>query len=363
MNKIKEIDKNTAVTYLDGDTGLRYHSPLDPPFRLYGVLPEFPLRRFPRKVTAKVNEFVERLALSTAGGRVRFRTDSHKIAVRAVTPDQMLFPHMTFVGTSCFDIYLRDERGYVFSTSFITESGRPERFQSAVCFTGDGMRDITIDLPLYDGVSELTIGLDPGARIEEAAPYRSEKPIVFYGSSIVQGGCASRPGNSYQGMISRRFDCDYINLGLAGRAMGEDAIAEYAASLPIELFVYDYDYNAPDAAHLEKTHERFFLKFREARPDVPVIIASRTNRAPEAAGDADNLARREVIRRTYENALKRGDRKVAFIDGQAIFDAAKLIGASPFDCTVEGCHPNDLGFACMAKVFGDAIADILGWEK
>ena len=362
MSDIKEIDRNTAVTYGNGAGDMEYYSPLEGPFRVCGLIPGFPFRRFPREVTAAVSEQVERLALSTAGGRIRFRTDSQRIAVRARAPARMVFPHMTFVGTSCFDVYVKDERGYMFCTALISDADRPDPFESVVTFTDGGEHDVTLDLPLYDGVAELYIGLDGDAHVREPSPYRNEKPVVFYGSSIVQGGCASRPGNSYEAMISRRFDCDYLNLGLAGRAMGEDPIADYIAGLPMELLVYDYDYNAPDAAHLEKTHERFFLRIREKRPELPILIVSRTNRPVFPDGERENAARRDVIRRTYENALIRGDKKTAFIDGETIFDAAKAIGASPYDCTVEGCHPNDRGFACMAYVIGEKAAGMLNWK-
>lgn len=144
------------------------------------------------------------------------------------------------------------------------------------------------------------------------------------------------------------MDADHINLGFAGNAKGEDEIADYIASLDMSCFILDYDYNAPDAEHLQKTHEPFFLKVREKHPELPIIITSRPNARlkPFAA------ARREIIRETYQHALLRGDQHVFFADGQKMMS---LFGAD--GGTVDNCHPNDLGSACIAKALEDMIRE------
>jgi len=106
-------------------------------------------------------------------------------------------------------------------------------------------------------------------------------------------------------------------------------------------FIYDYDHNAPDAAHLEKTHERFFRRIRSAHPDMPVIIMTKPDFDPDPEV---NAARREIIRRTYTKAVAAGDKHVYFLDGEQFFG---LLGRDM--CTVDGCHPNDLGFFRMAE--------------
>lgn len=363
MKKIQEIDSNLAIRQNAEVDGVVFHSVFDAPFEVHGLLSGFPLRRMPDEAAAKVSEGVCSLARHTAGGRVRFRTDSKKMIVRATMPKRNTFPHMTFVGTSCFDIYEKRGGVYIYNGSFITDTSRGDTFNCVGTCVDNSMKDITIDLPLYDCVDEIFIGLDSGAKIEPPSAYRNEKPIVFYGSSITQGGCASRPGMSYEALISRRFDCDYINLGFAGSAQGEIAMADYISSLDMSLFVFDYDHNAPTETHLEKTHEPFFLKIREKHPDLPIIFASKTD-IVTAPITADTLKKRKsIIRKTYENALARGDKNVAFIDGGEVFKLALNIGADPNDCTVDAVHPTDLGFACLAKAFGDVITDMLGWEK
>ena len=120
----------------------------------------------------------------------------------------------------------------------------------------------TINFPLYQGVNSLYIGLKEGSVIKEAPEYETTAPFVYYGSSITQGGCASRPGSAYQNILSRHLQWDHINLGFSGSCKGEDEMAYYIASLDMSVFVYDYDHNAPTVEHLKNTHEIFFKKIK-----------------------------------------------------------------------------------------------------
>ncbi|MFA6103489.1 MAG: SGNH/GDSL hydrolase family protein [Victivallaceae bacterium] len=157
-------------------------------------------------------------------------------------------------------------------------------------------------------------------------------PVLFYGSSITHGGCATRTGNNYAAMLCRAVDAPLINLGFSGSGCGEIAIARAVADLKLSAVVMDYDHNAPSVNHLARTHESFFRALREKQPELPVIIMSKC----DFKGTKDEIKRREVIRKTYENAVKAGDKKVWFIDGETLF------GSENRDAC--GCHPNDLGF-------------------
>ena len=329
MSKISEIDKNLAVSDTVSENGLIFRNSLSAPFSLYGLLPVTPFLRFPLETAKKVNPGVEGLCRNTAGGRLRFKTNS--------------------------------KRGkYSYAGSFIPPIGCGNNFDSEIVLPDNAMRDITINFPLYNSVKTVFIGLEENAELIKTDGYTDYKPIVYYGSSITQGGCASRPGNSYQALISRRFNLDYFNFGFSGSARGEKAMADYIADMPMSLFFLDYDHNSPDPEHLKAHHEKFFLTVREKNPDLPVIMATKTDipRSPDA--ERDTAARRRAVYETYENALKRGDRNVMFIDGGTVFTEALNLTAPADSCTVDGCHPNDLGFACMAKVYGDAIKNMLG---
>ena len=143
---------------------------------------------------------------------------------------------------------------------------------------------------------------------------------------------------------------DHINLGFSGNAKGEDDIADYISTLDMEIFVYDYDHNAPSAEHLLKTHEKMFLRIREKNPDLPIILMSTTTL--ERYCDS-RKRRREIIYQTYKNARARGDNNVYFWDGGKEFEPHQDYG------TVEGCHPNDYGFFAIASSLENTVNEIL----
>lgn len=362
MSKIGEIDKNLAVIGTIQGESLSFYNVRHNPFMIYGLLSGRegePFRRLPLEVAEKIGPGVMALHTNTSGGRVRFKTDSSRIAIRAVMPKKCLMAHMPFLGSSGFDLYVAESSTYLYKGSFMPPVNREGGYESLINLETREMRDITINFPLYDGVDELYIGLEPDAALEEGGTYRPEWPIIYYGSSITQGGCASRPGNSYSNIITRNLNIDHVNLGFSGNAKGEPVMAEYIAAQPMSLFFMDYDHNAPSVEHLEKTHEAFFLTIREKNPDLPIIMATKTDtlRVPNYA--ELTWKRRDIILKTYENALNRGDKQVWFIDGRTVFDEAGRLGITADSCAVDGCHPNDLGFACMAKVFGEAIRTAL----
>lgn len=294
-----------------------------------------------------VSEGVLSLSSSTAGGRIKFITDSDFIAIRADMPEIGKMPHFALSGSAGFDLYTGHKEEYY--ATFIPPFYMSNGYESKLTFNDSRPREITINFPLYSGVSKLYIGLNANAALKKAPGYKYEKPIVFYGSSITQGGCASRPGNAYESILSRALQTDYINLGFSGNARGEDAIAEYIKDLDMSVFVYDYDYNAPSVAHLENTHQKMFLTIRESNPDLPIVMLSR----PKYELSDEEQIRLNIIRKTYTDAVSTGDKNVCFIEGPALMKYAKKEG------TVDNCHPNDLGFYSMAKVLIKQLRPIL----
>ena len=350
--KITEIDKNLKVENALGLKNVVWLDVKDAPFRIYGLWRTEKGKSFlrmPEEVAAAANDGVNWLNHHTAGGRIRFRTDSQVIAIKAVMPDNATMPHITMLGQSGFDLYASDAGKYAYAGSFMP-GGRDHGY-STYRQTDGKMHTYTVNMPLYDPVEEVYIGLDESAQIEEPEPYAVEAPVVYYGSSITQGGCASRPGNAYQAMISRRLDADFVNLGFSGSARGEQAISDYLASLDASVFVCDYDHNAPSADHLEATHRSLYETYRAARPSTPVVFVSK----PDFHPGTEDERRREIILSTYRYALDSGDKKVLFVDGAHLFD-----GEFADSCTVDGCHPNDLGFFRMAQKIGDAVETALG---
>jgi hypothetical protein len=212
------------------------------------------------------------------------------------------------------------------------------------------MREILIHMPLYSGVISLEIGVEPGSELLPGDEYRYTNPVLYYGSSITQGACASRPGNCYQNMISRKLDCDHVNLGFSSGALAEEIMIDYMATLPMSIFVMDYDHNAPTPEYLEETHYKMYRRFRDARPDVPIVMAT----MPKVVPSEDSQRRRKIIYTTYEKAKAEGDQNVYLVDGTEMMTLLGDDGG-----LVDNCHPNDIGFLCMARAFGKVIGEIL----
>ncbi len=334
---------------------VRFYNIKSEPFRIYGLcdpLSDKPYHRIPEAVAEATSDGVRGLNFNTAGGRVRFTTTSSYVAIKAFNPSSACMTNMCLIGSSGFDVYINKNGRDTFAGVLrFSGYGYKDSFEALVHLPA-GRKEVTINFPLYCGCRELYIGLDSTSELERRADYRFEKPVVFYGSSITQGGCASRPGMAYEALISRRFDTNYLNLGFSGNAKGEDAIADYMASLDFSVFVCDYDHNAPSVEHLAATHEKLYKTIRAAHPDAPVIFVGKPDCDPV---NSQNAARRDVIYNTYHNAKLRGE-KVIFIDGYSLF-----AGELREECTVDGCHPNDLGMARMADVIGKAVEYALNW--
>ncbi|MBO4950268.1 MAG: SGNH/GDSL hydrolase family protein [Clostridia bacterium] len=343
MRDISEIDKNLKVETTIQKDGLKFYDIKEQPFKVYGVFHDGErYRRMPDDVAKSVSDAIHYGVKYTAGGRVRFRTNSSFVAIH-YKGEMGKMPHFAFTGSCGFDLYF----GNTYVGSFVPPMGNNKGYESLIDLGDSEMKEVTINFPTYSFVEELYIGLDENAHIEAPTPYKVEKPVVFYGSSITQGGCSSRPGSCYEPYITRRFDCDHINLGFSGSARAEDEMAEYIAGLDMSLFVYDYDHNSPSIEHLTATHERMFKIIREKNPDLPIIMMSR----PKYYLDSTEEKRLEIIKKTYENAKAAGDKNVYFIDGR---DLCKLCGN---EGTVDNCHPTDFGFASMAQTLGDFIEE------
>ena len=253
MRNIAVIDKNFNVESKFDLEDAEYYDVKENPWCLYGLMFDDIFRRMPKEIAEKVNDGVQSLHSNTSGGRLRFVTDSPYVAIVAKMPDKIHFSHMPQTGVTGFDMYV-DNR---FHSSFIPPIDMENSF-SSVIYKNASQRNITINFPLYNNVFELFIGIKKGSCFEKADDYKQKGKIVYYGSSITQGGCVSRPGLAYPAIISNELSCDFVNLGFSGSAKGEEIMAEYIASLNPDIFVLDYDHNAPNVEYLKNTHEKFF---------------------------------------------------------------------------------------------------------
>lgn len=305
---------------------------------------------------SKYNANLTELAFNTSGGKIRFRTNSAQIHVEVeVNHTYYGYDHMTLKGLAGIDVYVGTgtDRKWVNTASLSGVTASNPKYKATFTVgNGSAYQEVMIELPLYAGVKSISIGVASGSKICEALPYTYEKPVVFYGSSITQGGCASRPGNCFTNLLSRALDFNLVNLGFSGSAHGEQYMAELIGNLEMSAFVMDYDHNALDPKELKDTHYAFYKTVRNLNPDVPIIFITKSD---VAISDSDtNYVRREIIKQTYNKAIEEGDNNVYFISGEMIY------GEFYRDFfMVDGCHPNDAGMLRIAETIYPVLKEIL----
>jgi lysophospholipase L1-like esterase len=349
---LSDIDPNFKRRDIEGRE-LEFHAIPSGPMELGGFAwyeKDKVFCRVPRDALPNMNEGVQFLSRHTSGGTVRFRTDAPTVAISAELDSSQDMNHMPRTGSG-FDLY----RGRGADLTFVSGSSYASGGKIVEGLLDgeppEGMRDYTLYFPLYRGVNFARLGVTPGFTVQAPKPLRVQKPLVFYGSSITQGAAASRPGNAYPAFIARWLEANFINLGFSGSARGEPEMAELIASMDMSVFVMDYDHNAKTPERLRETHQPFFRIIRDAQPNLPVVFVTRPDYHEDRETDPQH---REIVHATYQAARDAGDGNVYFVDGKTLF------GDEDRDaCTVDGCHPNDLGFYRMARGIAPAVREAL----
>ena len=248
---------------------------------------------------------------------------------------------MPATGVSGLDLYVKTESGWRWLAV-----GQPERTKdnTAVLVKGlpPGRREYLLYLPLYNGVSSVEIGV-PGESTLEKGPARAEgrrKPIVFYGTSITQGGCASRPGMVHTAILGRRLDRPVINLGFSGNGLMEPELAALLAELDPAVYVLDCLPNMTAKLVSERV-EPFVRTLRKAHPTTPIVLAedrTYTNAPIVPAQRERNATSRAELKAAYDRLKADGVGNLHYLPGET------QLGEDGED-TVDGSHPTDLGFS------------------
>lgn len=341
---ITKIDKNMLKTDDVVAENLRdeYVIP-HPNFDLYGISYDSADGRFvrmPQDVAKTVSVGVEMLAKNTAGGRLRFATDSNEIIIDAEYDTlNVTFDNGSAIGNSAF-VLLEELADGTFWTANVTRMKLSGTTNVSAVGLREGLRNYILYFPNYNSIKSLKLSFKKGATVTNGKKYKDVKPILYYGSSITQGGCASRADASYQAIISKWNNVDFINLGFSGSGKAEKEMVEYISGLDCSLFVLDYDHNAPNAKYLKETHYPFYETFRKTHPDTPIIFVSK----PDMEQGVEIEKRQKVIKSTYLKARRAGDKNVYFYNGKNFFNIKNRE-----ICTVDRCHPNTLGMYLMAK--------------
>ena len=353
---IQDFDKNFA-TPETAEKDVCWYDANSYPFSLHGIYyddQEEKYKRMPSSVAKTVNNGVLYGSNYTVGGRIRFITDSPYVAVKCSMPAENILARMPIFGSHSFALYVDNQ----FSNCFYMENKDIEKakpnllaFSRSLRFDEfNKKRTIDICFPIYNGVNKLFIGIKEGCKLLPAKEYKHKKPIIFYGSSITQGGCVSHAGNEYTALLSRWLDSDYINLGFSGSAKAEPTMVDYLAGLKASVFVLDYDHNAPTEEHLKATYPNLYKTIRAKSPNTPILMIS----SPNCEYMYHGVERKQLIKDYYEEFKASGDNNVYFIEGRTLF------GEEDRDvCTVDCVHPNDLGFYRMAKTIYPVLDKIL----
>lgn len=303
--------------------------------------------RLPARAEGVVRDPVWNLSRHSAGIAVRFVTDSPSVSVRwRLTRDVLEMPHMPATGVSGVDLYARTADGWRWAGC-----GRPAGIENTTTLVrglSSESREWMLYLPLYNGVETVEIGIDEGSSIEPA-PERS-RPITFYGTSITQGACASRPGMTHVSILGRRLDRPVVNLGFSGNGRLEPEVGRFLVEIDASVFVLDCLPNLDGSATAERTIP-MVMQIRVAHPDTPIVmVEDRTyDDAPFSAGRRRrNHENRKAFREAYEKLLSDGVPGLIYVEGD------DLLGDDG-EATVDGSHPTDLGFMRQADALEPAI--------
>ncbi len=310
--------------------------------------------RLPAKAESAVPKSVWDLSKHSAGMVVRFVTDSTEVRVRwTLINETLAMNHMPATGVSGVDLYVR--RNGAWQWLAIGRPSAKENEASLVEGLKPEAREYALYLPLYNGVSSVMVGVSKGSAVEPApSRKRNIRPLVFYGSSILQGGCASRPGMAYPSIIGRRLDIPTINLGFSGAGKCEPEVAELLAELDPQLYVIDCMPNmSPD---IVDDRIRYLLSLlRRKHPSTPVILVEQApsqsafTRYSETQPAVLKNRRLEAV---FNDLADEWNGLLRYVKGDRLF-------GGDGEATVDGVHATDLGFQRMAEVLMPAVEDAL----
>lgn len=359
-----KLDPNMKLAQ-SGQSGLNWLSPKQPPFRLSGF-PWFHqdgvYRRMPVQPKYELPPAVNQLANSTAGGQIAFATDSPRLAIRVELAGKPNMYHMPATGQCGFDVYLGEPGDQQYYCTVTTPDDSKSSYEFVLYDIPQAeLRHVTLNFPLYQGVNEVSIGIEPGRSIMAPLPYRSGKKVIVYGTSVTQGGCASRPGMACSNILSRRIPLEFMNMGFSGNGKGEPEVARVVSEIADPaLLVLEYEGNVRNVDQMRRTLPEFIRIYREAHPETPILVISRFKYARERFEPALSQRRlhmKQVELETVDLYRRQGDNNIHFLDGEALLGTDNY-----YECTVDGAHPTDLGFLRMADALTPVFRELLKGE-
>jgi hypothetical protein len=309
--------------------------------------------RLPASAEGKVTPAVWGLSRDSSGMMVRFKTDATAIHVHyKVSKPGLGMPHMPATGVSGVDLYARDTDGkwkWVQVTKPATQEVKAEIIKGLA----PGEREYAAYLPLYNGVEFLSIGVAKGSKFEGLAP--RPKPVVFYGTSITHGACASRPGMVHTGILGRRLNMPVVNLGFSGNGRMDKAVGDYLVQLDAAVYVIDCLPNMQPADVTTKCVP-LIKQLREAKPETPIVLVEDrrfTNDWITPAKKQFHTDNHAALKAAYETLLKDGVKGLSYIPGDSLY-------GDDTEGATDASHASDLGFMRQADIFEPVLRRVLG---
>jgi hypothetical protein len=321
------------------------------------ILPDQPRKswfdRLPASAEGKVTSNVWNLSRDSAGMVVRFKTDATSIHVHyKLTKPNLGMPHMPATGVSGVDLYARDTDGR-WKWVQVTRPAKPEMLVELAKGLAPGEREYAAYLPLYNGVEFLKIGVQLGAKFKGLAP--REKPIVFYGTSITHGACASRPGMVHTGILGRKLDRPVVNLGFSGNGKMDAAVGDYLVQLDAACFVIDCLPNM-NAALVTERCIPLVRQLRAAKPETPIVLVEDrrfTNDWITPEKHRFHTENHAALKAAYQTLVDEGVKNLHYIPGDFLY-------GSDTEGATDASHASDLGFMRQAEIFEPVLRKALG---
>jgi len=312
-------------------------------------LKESPYDRLPISYKEKVREPVWDLSKASAGITVRFHSNSTSINLKWTVLNDLDMPHMASTGIKGIDLYTKYNNKWRYVTTAGALVGLKTYKNKSIPADSineyeliknmsPDFREYKLFLPLYDGVTKLEIGIDNNALINKASP-NPVKPIVFYGTSITQGGCASRPGMAHTNIISRKLDVDCINYGFSGNGRMEMPIVELISDIDASFYVIECLQNM-DSEQVRERVRPLVDMIRTKHPLTPIVLVENmmyTTAFLDQTIETTLIQENEALKNEFDKIIKRGTPNIFYIKDNKDF-------LSDNEGTVDGVHLTDLGF-------------------
>ncbi|MCA1964263.1 MAG: SGNH/GDSL hydrolase family protein [Prosthecobacter sp.] len=321
------------------------------------ILPDQPRKswfdRLPADAEGRVTSNVWNLSRDSAGMVARFTTDATAIHVHyKLNKPNLGMPHMPATGVSGVDLYARDKDGQ-WKWVQVTKPAAQEVKAEIIKGLAPGEREYAAYLPLYNGVQFLKIGVAKGAKFKGLPP--REKPIVFYGTSITHGACASRPGMVHTGILGRRLDRPVVNLGFSGNGKMDEAVGHYLTQLDAACYVIDCLPNM-NAALVTERCIPLVHQLRAAKPGTPIVLVEDrrfTNDWITPEKQRFHTENHAALRAAYDTLVKEGVKNLHYIPGDHLY-------GDDTEGATDASHASDLGFMRQAEIFEPVLRKALG---